>query len=400
MIRLPQMRASVKILPVAGLVSALALSLLGGCSAVPNVGPKASDVAEEATAPDSERRYAVVQLDDRSIQMLRGRSGDSSFASFGDHRGSVDPRVGVGDVVSLTIWEAGSGGLFSGAVADRLSAGSRSAAIPEQTVGRDGYISVPYAGRVRAAGRTTQDIQHEIERALEGKAIQPQALVTVSKPMSNMVTVLGEAAGGGARVPVSPKGDRVLDVIASAGGVRAPMIESFVQLSRGSRTVRVAMTRVAADPRENIFVRPGDVLTVIRDPQRFYAYGATGRNAEIPFEAEGVTLAQALSKAGGLLDYRADPQGVFVFRLEPESFARRLPEAQGVASSAGRVKVVYQINMRDPNSMFLANQFRVFNRDLIYVSNAPMTDAQKFLQLFNMVVAPVSSGASIANAVQ
>ncbi|MBL8590523.1 MAG: polysaccharide export protein [Methylobacteriaceae bacterium] len=369
---------------------------VGGCSAIPSAGPTAGDVIEQG-APQAEGRYAIVEVDDRTVQLLRGRAADASLTSFGDYRGSVEPRVGVGDVVSLTIWEAGAGGLFSPSLpTDRFVPGSRAANIPEQLVGRDGTITVPYAGRVRAAGRSTFEIQREIERALEGKAIQPQVLVSVTKPLSSTVTVLGEASAA-ARLPISPRGDRVLDVIAQAGGVRAPINESFIQLTRGARTARVAMSRVAANARENIYVRPGDVLTVIRDPQMFLAAGATGRNAEIPFDAEGITLAQALSKAGGLLDYRADPEGVFVFRLEPERIARSFDEARHLVGRGGTVKVVYRINLRDPNGMFLASQFRIFNRDLVYVSNAPLTDAQKVLQLFNLIVSPVSSGASIVS---
>lgn len=378
----------------------LAALVLSGCASLPASGPASRDVQGE-TARDSERRYAVVDVSDQTLSVLRRRGADASLTSFGTYGGgSVEPRVGAGDVVSLTIWEAGSGGLFSSAMPiEKFSSGSRAAAIPEQTVGRDGMITVPYAGRIRAAGRSTHEIQREIERALEGKAIQPQALVTVTKPLSNTVTVLGEASGG-ARVPVSPKGDRVLDVIASSGGVRAPINESFVQLSRGRRTLRVAMTRVAADPRENVYVRPGDVLTVIRDPQTFFAQGATGRNSEIPFDAEGISLMQALTKAGGLLDYRADPSGVFVFRYESESIARGLPEAAGVPAVGRQVRVVYHFDLRDPEKMFIAEQFRIFNRDLVYVTNAPLMEAQKVLQLFTLVTTPISSGASIATAVK
>src|SRR5690606_27875143 len=111
-------------------------------------------------------------------------------------------------------------------------------------------------------------------------------------------------------------GDRLLDVIATAGGIRAPVNETFVQLSRGGRTVRVAMSRIVGDPRENIFMRPDDVVTLVRDPQKVVLYGATGRNAEAAFEADQMSLAEGLAKAGGLLDHRADPGGVFVLRYE------------------------------------------------------------------------------------
>ena len=179
-----------------------------------------------------------------------------------------------------------------------MSARPDSATDPEQVVGRDGAITVPYAGRVHVAGRTTRAVQGDIETALQGKAIQPQVLVNVTHSISNTVSVGGEVAAG-ARIPLSVKGDRLLDVIAAAGGVRAPVNETYVELSRGATTSRVPLSRVIANPKENIYLQPNDVVTLVRDPQTFIAYGATGRNAEIPFEADGINLAQALAKAGG-----------------------------------------------------------------------------------------------------
>lgn len=376
---------------------------LSGCSALPTAGPTASSVLDEqAKEQGDEARFSVVEIDESVVAKLRGRAQDATLASFGGYRGGAsDLRVGVGDSINLTIWEAGAGGLFSSVPSlsgAGAASGSRAVGIPEQLVGRDGQIVVPYVGRVRAAGRSTFEIQRQIERALEGKAIQPQVLVTISRPLSNTVTVIGETTSG-ARVPLSPKGDRVLDVIASAGGARSAPSETFIQLTRGSHTARVLMARVVGDSRENIFVRPGDVISVMRDPQHFLAYGATGRNADISFDGDSMTLAQALTKAGGLLDYRADPAGVFVFRMETQAVARALGAELPAARMGDRYKVVYRLNMRDPNAMFLAQQMKIFHRDLVYVSNATLSDVQKFMQLFNLIVSPAAQGASIASTV-
>jgi polysaccharide export outer membrane protein len=370
------------------------IAALPGCSTFPNVGPSASDVEQQAGAP-AEARYEFVDIDSSVVEFLRARAPDSLITSFGDYRPSVEPRIGVGDYISVTIWEAGAGGLFSAPlVTDRFSTGSKSATIPDQAVGRDGSISVPYAGRVRVVGRSTAEVQQIVESALEGKAIQPQVLINVTRPISNTVTVTGEVTTG-ARVPLSMKGDRLLDVVATAGGLRAPVNETFVQLSRGPRTARVALARVVSDPRENIYMRPGDVLTLVRDPQVFIAYGATGRNAEIPFDADGVMLSQALAKAGGLLDFRADPTGVFIFRYEPEHVVRRLRPDSTLIQRGRLTPVVYRLNLRDANSLFVAQHFRIFSKDVMYVSNAPLTELQKALQIFNMVASPVATGASI-----
>jgi polysaccharide export outer membrane protein len=308
--------------------------------------------------------------------------------------------IGVGDSVTVTIWEASSGGLFSAPlVTDKISAGSNAAMIPEQVVGRDGGITVPYAGRVRVAGKTTRAVQQTVEKALTGKAIQPQVLVSVTRPVSNSVSVGGEVAAG-ARIPLSVKGDRLLDVLAAAGGVRAPVNESFVELSRGSTTSRMPLTRIIANPSQNIYLHPSDVLTLVRDPQTFIAYGATGRNAEIPFDADGITLAQALAKAGGLIDSRSDPRGVFIFRYEPESVLRVIRPSSPLLARGRLAPVVYRLNLADANSLFLEQSFHIANRDLIYVSNSPSTEVQKVFEIVAGGIGTVGSAASIATAVR
>jgi polysaccharide export outer membrane protein len=381
------------------LLAGAACFALAACSTVSGAGPSADDVVQDAGTADSPR-YELVDVDSSVVEILRHRGPDSFLAHFGDYRPSVEPRIGIGDTVSVTIWEAGSGGLFSAPlVSDRFSTGANSATIPDQVVGRDGTITVPYAGRVPVAGHTTRDVQTGIEHALEGKAIEPQVLVNVSHSVSNTVTVTGEVANG-ARVPLSVKGDRVMDVIAAAGGIRAPVNETYVQLSRGPVTARVAMTRVTSDSKENIYLRPNDVLTLIRDPQTFIAYGATGQNAEIPFDAEGINLSQALAKAGGLNDYRSDPAGVFIFRFEPEDVARALRPNSPLVQRGYTTPVVYRLNLRDPGNLFVAQSFHIVNRDLLYVSNAPITSARKVMEVVSLFLAPASTGLTVCAAVK
>jgi polysaccharide export outer membrane protein len=382
--------------PALALALALALSA-SGCSSVPTEGPSASDIVAERSA--AAQRFELVDLDMSVAQILTGRRSDKTIASFGDYRPSTQLRIGVGDQVAVTIWEAAAGGLFSAPlITDKFSTGSKSATIPPQIVDRDGMITVPYAGQVHVVGHTPREVQAAVEQALEGKAIQPQVLVDVTQSPTNSASVLGEVVKGG-RVPLTVRGDRVLDVIATVGGVQAPVSESFVELTRGDRTARVALSRVVADHREDIYVRPGDVITVVRDPQKFIAYGATGVNAEIPFDAEGVSLSEAIAKAGGALDYRADPQGVFVFRFEPESVARALRPNSPLIAPGRLTPFVYQLNMKDPNSLFVAQRFPIFNHDVLYISNAPLTDLQKVMEIFNLAVTPAASAASIYSVV-
>ena len=375
-----------------------ALAAVAGCSTLPDSGPSANDVATQQASAEQGQRYLVVDINGAAIEALKHRGLGSFYAQFGDRRLSAEPVVGIGDSVTVTIWEAAAGGLFTApAVTNTISTGSNSATIPEQTVGRDGGITVPYAGRVHVAGKTTRAVQKEIEEALQGKAIQPQVLVNVTKPVSDSVSVGGEVAQG-SLVPLSVKGDRVLDVVDQAGGVRSPVNETFVELSRGLTTSRMPLVRIVADPRENIYMHPNDVLTLVRDPQTFIAYGAMGQNAEIPFNADGISLAEALSKAGGLLDHRADPRGVFVFRYELESVARELAPDNPLVLSGRLTPIVYRLNLADPNSLFLEHNFPMANRDLVYVSNSPSTEVQKVFNIIAGGIGTIGGGASLYNA--
>lgn len=373
---------------------------LAGC-AIPNSGPGTDEVLSQARASTGSavhQRYEFVDITQAVVDVLGRRPPNSLRSSFGDYRPPVEPRIGVGDTVSVTIWEAAAGGLFSSALTtDRFSTGSKSATIPDQAVSRDGSIMVPYAGRIAVIGKTTHQVEDEVVAALAGKAIQPQALVTISRSVSNAVTVTGEV-NGGARVPLSIRGDRILDVIATAGGLRSAVPDLFVRLSRGGRTVSVPLQHVVSDPRENIYMRPDDVLTLVKDPQSFMATGASGRNEEIPFDADGITLSQALAKAGGLADYRADPTGVFLFRYEPDSIASALAPNSPLVGAHRAVPIVYRLNMKDANSIFLAQHFPVFDKDVIYISNASITDLQKVMQVFNTLATPVSVASGVASA--
>ena len=214
------------------------LGVLTGCSSLPSAGPSVDDIERQSAAAGG-AGFELIAITPTVNSVLAKRKADSFINSFGDYSPSVDPLIGIGDTISITIWEAAAGGLFSAPLlTDRFSTGSKSATIPDQVVGRDGSITVPYAGRIRVIGQNSHGVQHSIEHSLEGKAIQPQVLVSVVRSVSNSVTVSGEVVNG-ARVPLSTKGDRVLDVIAAAGGVRTPVRETFIQLTRGKHTARV-----------------------------------------------------------------------------------------------------------------------------------------------------------------
>ena len=380
-------------------VTALALLagfVLAGCSELPTAGPTLSDVKHQEVE-GNQVRFDLVDIDDNVVAALLASPPESFHARFAKYDKPPRPRIGVGDSVVVSIWEAAGGGLFGTSPTDHVSAGSRSVTIPEQIVAQDGAISVPFADRVPAAGRLPVEVQKTIEKRLAEKAIEPQVIVTVTRSISNSVTVSGEVVAG-ARVPLSLKGDHLLDLIAAAGGARAPVYETFVRLSRDGVTATIPMETLVSDPAENIYAYPGDVLTLVRIPQSFTAFGATGSNTQVNFTAEKMTLVEALAKAGGLQDMRSDPAGVFLFRFEPPGIVKALGRPELGTGPEGSSPVVYRLDLSDAKSYFLAQRFPIRDKDIIYVANADLNELQKFFTLLNTLTGPVITGIVVKNA--
>lgn len=381
-------------------LACLAGLALSGCSTLPTAGPSANQVVDQAVV-DGRHRYDVVDVNAHVVSTLLAQPKTSFRTIFGKYGKPPEPRIGIGDTVSVSIWEASAGGLFGGTTTpnpETVTSGSHSVSIPAQIVTRDGAISVPYAGRVPVAGKSPLAVQRDIEARLAGKAIEPQAIVSVTKTVTDTATVEGEVVNG-ARVPLSVGGDRLLDLIAAAGGAKSPVYATFVRLSRDGVTVTIPMTRLIADPRENIYAWPGDVLSLVQIPQTFSVFGATGANTQLPFNAEKMTLAEAVARAGGLQDQRADPAGVFLFRYEPPAVVGALGAGNLATGPDRSSPVVYRLDFRDADSYFLANQFPLEDKDIIYVSNALLSDVQKFFTLLNTVTGPVISGFVVNRAV-
>jgi polysaccharide export outer membrane protein len=263
--------------------------------------------------------------------------------------------------------------------------------IPVQEVGSDGAITVPYGGRIEVAGRTPHEVEQAVERRLAGKAIDPQVLVAVLGSPANSVAVAGEVIGG-KRVLLNPAGDRLLDVIAAAGGARAPVHDTFVELSRDGVTATTPLAMLVEHPEENIFARPGDVLTLVQRPQTFSVFGATGKNAAITFDRDRLSLAEALAKSGGLLDDQADPRAVFLFRYEPDSVVKALGQPLAADAPKGISPVAYRFDLNEAKSYLLAKQFPVRDKDIVFVANAQIQPVYHFFTALQNVTGPVVTG--------
>jgi len=377
--------------------TALAVLTLGGCG-IPTSGPLGEAVEWHATAHlDSDSKklpYCLVPVTPRVVDVV-ARNRERLAGHFAERQGPATVQIGIGDVLTVTLFESAAGGLFF-----PIEGGLRNGnflTLPNQIVDSKGDITIPYAGAIRAAGRTAQEIQAAIVDALKSRALEPQAVVTVVERRNAMISVLGEVAAG-VRYPASASGERVLDAISRAGGLRDQGQNSWVMVDRNHKVAVAPFEALVYEPANNIFVQAQDVVYVYKEPQTFLAFGATGKQGQIPFEAWRLTLAEALAKAGGLLDDRAEASWVFLYRSERQKVAQELG-AKCAVTDGPFVPVIYELDLRDPPSMFLATQFPMRNKDVIYISNARSVEGTKFmnyLRLFNATLQdPINTAISV-----
>jgi len=385
------------------LIAVVLLGLLPACSLLPGTGPTSDAVNDNATAgvrSSASLPYALVDVTADTIGFLSQPNLITFKGEFPDKRPKPNQVVGVGDVLNISIFEAAPGGLFTPGQAAGARPGNF-VDLPAQAVDQKGSIYVPYAGEIPAAARTVPDIQQAIVARLRNRAIEPQVVVSLNQQHSSVVSVLGDVNTPGV-LALNSVGERLLALIARAGGPKFEAIETYVTLQRDGKNVRVLLSRVVHDPRENVFIRPNDVIFLTHEAPTFTALGALnqnvfGFNSEIPFDVEALTLAQAMGKAGGLNDQQSDPSELFVYRYEERHFLEKL----GVDTTRftfERVPTIYRVNLRDPSGMLLAAGFQMRSKDIMYVANAKVVDYYKLLTLINNTPATVSNTAnSVSN---
>jgi polysaccharide export outer membrane protein len=374
-------------------LGATGVVLLGGCALVPTSGPASYDInsGQSPTIP-----YALVKLTPETVSVIAHYEPRGLAGVFPD-KGVPPARIkfGIGDVVSVTIFEAAAGGLFIPS-----EAGVRPGnfvTIPDQTVDNDGNISVPYAGAVKAAGRYNGEIQQDIVNRIKNRAIEPQVVVALSQQRTSLVSVFGEV-NTPARYPAASAGalDRITDAITRAGGIKGQGFETWVILQRGARRATVPFANLVYEASNNIFVQPGDRIYVYREQQKFLAFGAAGQQGEFNFDAWRINLAEAVGKAGGLVDVQADPGSVYLYRLEPREVAELL--GVDVTRFTGElIPVIFSINFRDPGGYFLATNFQMRHQDVVFAANSTSVEVTKFLAYLNVMMQTANNGIILGN---
>jgi polysaccharide biosynthesis/export protein len=362
--------------------ASLLLLILGGCSILPNDGPAASAVPHEAARAT---RYAFVDLDYAATQQIAAHPPKPFESLTGRSSQAPNDRIAAGDVLGISVIELGPGlfGSSAGAGAGAAGGGSEVHSLGATPVDESGDILVPFAGLIHVAGLTPHEASGVLRAALLKRTVDPQVSVTVMESKANSVSVIGEVRNTG-RFLLSPNNDRLLDALTTAGGPTKQPADLSVVVSRGASTATIQLAQLLADPTQNIRLAPRDQVRVLDAPRKYSTFGAFhGLVAQTPIQDDNVTLAGAISRAGGLDTMSADPSAVMVFRFERPEVAQALgvhlpPAAKGVP-------IVYRLNFREPDRLFVANNFDVRADDMIYVPRSNFAEAQKFLAIVNSV---------------
>lgn len=383
---------------------AISASLAGCAGFTPQDAPNAISVQANAalvTAPSAPLPYALMPINAdvlRATNSITNAPG-SSFSRIpgGNYRNVT---IGVGDIVTVTVYEAQAGGLFIPREASVRP--GNFVDIPRQQVDQSGNINIPYAGSIKIAGLTPRAVSSIIHERLKDRAIDPQVVVSVAEQRGNQVNVLGEV-NSPMRFAIDPGGIRLMGAIARGGGPKFPAYETKITINRNGRTYEQSMSSVVRRPGEDILLAPGDVVYLARVPRVFMAFGSTPspgsvggiNNRRFPFDNDEMSLAEALAKAGGLDPTRADSKSFYVYRYEPKP----LLESVGIDVSQFPTQLapaVYKFDMSKPDGMFLADTFKMRDHDLLVAAESPSTE---FIKLMNPLSAATSNAANIGQTI-
>ena len=374
------------LLPSAFLVPALIA--VAACSTLPVTGPTGRDIEHASRLAQSN---APGQLPFRIVEVADPGSVPPPAVIPVSTLIPVAPPptdlIGPGDVLDVTIYEAGVSLFGKGAA--RLSAGTEAAGVPsaDQTasaeklpgvrVDDEGFIRLPFVGRLRAAGHTAPELQSMIRNGLRGMSQDPQVMVAIEQSITNSVVLAGEVNRPG-RFVLPTNRETLNQTIALAGGYKGEAKDVIARVQRGANSYEIRLSDLLDLPQRDLPIAPGDTITLVSHPESFSSLGAPNRAEEIRFPRGRISVAEAVALAGGANANAGDAAAIFVFRYMP-------------AANGTEEPVVYHLNMMKPGALFLSQRFMMKDKDLLYVGNAEANQPTKFVQLLSQLFIPVAT---------
>lgn len=371
------------------------------CSALPTSTPAERDVFKAEQSAANSIGFHIVDLRPETVAAINLAPAENLRALDTLGRPRRADAIGVGDMLSIAVFEVGtslfgaaSGGESSadigGAAANPITPGAARHTIPGLQVDAGGSITFPYVGRVRASGRTPSELARVIEGGLKSKSTDPQVVVTVASNLSSTLFVSGDVEKPG-RVPLTLGHERLLDVIAVAGGPKKPDYDTYVQVTRRNATARILLQTLTQQPQQDITLMPGDRVQLIYKPRSFTAFGATQKVEQVPLNTASVSLAEGIARTGGPLNDRADANAVFLVRYEGPAVARRL----GLVVQPAGTPVMYRVDMLNPTNYFLTTKVAMRDQDVLLIASARTDQINKLFSLVSQLVLPILVGRQV-----
>ncbi len=343
-----------------------ALTIVSSCALIPRAGPSKKEIF--AGSVQREGDAYIIAVNDRvtrttAVVPALGFSG--SFKTAGQLGSDT---IRPGDVLSLTIWENVDKPLLG-------PEGQVAAVLEEVQVDGAGFIFVPYAGRIRAAGNTPESIRRIISTKLKEQTPDPQVEVRRVAGDGSTVSLVGSIGAQGVYAIERPT--RTLSaMLARAGGVTIVPEIAQVTVLRGNTRGQIWLQDLYENPQLDIALRAGDRILVEEDTRAFTALGATGTQSRINFQTKDMSALEAIAQVGGILSQQGDPTGVFIFRNEAEEISNQV---LGRNDLTGAQRMAYVLDLTQPNGMFVARDFIIRDGDTLYVTEAPITTWNKII---------------------
>ncbi|MEM1273584.1 MAG: polysaccharide biosynthesis/export family protein [Pseudomonadota bacterium] len=346
---------------------------------LPRLGPTRNEVFSGSV---QERGDAyVVDVNQRIIDATSVVEALGFSSSFVNAAGTSTEVIRPGDTLTLSVYENVQDGLLA-------SEGTNASILEEVQVDDAGFIFIPYAGRVRAAGNTPNALREIITRSLDEQTPDPQVIVRRATGDGATVAVAGGVGQQGI-VPLERPTRSLTGVLSAAGGIAIEPEVARVTVVRGGHTGTVWFNDLFSHPQLDIAMRAGDRILVEEDTRTYTAIGATGQQARVPFDSQTISAMEALATVGGLSALFGDPTGVFILRDEPEEIAQSV---LGRDNIHGTQRMIYVIDLTEPVGLFEARDFIIRDEDTIYVTTAPFAQ-------FGQVLGAITGTASVANVI-
>ena len=359
----------------------VALAVMSSCG-LPQVGPNKRQIYQGSVQKDGDA--FIVSVNDRVTRATAVTEALGFSETFKNASTLGSDTIRPGDILGLTIWENVDDGLLS-------SEGTSATLLEEIQVDGNGFIFVPYAGRIRVAGNSPEAIRRIITQKLALQTPDPQVQVRRVAGDGSTVSLIGSIGSQGV-IAIERPTRTLSTMLARAGGVTISPEIAQITVLRGKERGKIWFQDLYDHPELDIALRGGDRILVEEDSRAFTALGATGGQSRVPFETQNLSALEAIAQVGGLNAATADPKGIFIFRNEPAEVANVV---MGRNDLQGAQRLVYALDLTQPNGMFQARDFVIRDGDTLYVTEAPFTQWNKVIAALTGSAASVNSLSSV-----